>query len=270
MGTGMMSKDTGPELRGAEAKPGGGLSSGWHSLAPTERAMVTATIIGSMAGLVAITLTGRIMPFLGWFAIVYATVFGALLKHETANAAWHVAKSNFGQGPVERKAFNVILCLNSAIWLLLIGLAVWYLTAERKLGLVMNPTQKEFVQIVDEFRKRHKAPYSDGDALFKARDDRLCKLSQAREPMARSGLARIDKRGFRVEIERQVFLKGSFSNHHPTSRQDLGSYNDGDEVIVTGWLNSSPRSCVAERSLTNAGAFGDPNFDFTFVEIRRL
>ena len=225
---------------------------------------------GAVAGIVGVVVVGRAMPFLGWFALVDVLVFGASMRIETANAAWHVRMADAGRGSAQRLQYDLIIGFKCLVWLTLVGNLVWYFTSDRKLGMVMSPTQEEFVRIVGDYRNRFEVPHSNGDALFKERDETLCRLEQARKPMAWAGVFRVGRRGLKVEVERQVFLMVSIPKSQSTTKPDLGSYKDGDEVIVTGWLNDGRKACVSELSLTNAGALVDPDFDFTLVEIRKM
>lgn len=253
-----------------DATRAGALAGGWHALAPSERAMVTGSVCGFVAGIFAFAMTGRLPPFLAWFALVDAGVFAADLKLQTANAGWHLRISEARIGPIKRLPFHLLIGLSGLVWITLFATLIWYFVSERKIGLIMSPTQQEFVQTVEDFRKRYKAPESNGGALFKERDLELCKLTKAREPMAWTGVARLGRRGFKVEVERDVFLKVSRSKDHSPVDTDYASYKDGDHVLVIGWINGGRKACVSELSLTNAGSLMDPDFDFVLAKIQRL
>lgn len=170
----------------------------------------------------------------------------------------------------ERLPFDLLIGLACLVWVTLFGSLIWFFVSDRKLGLVMSPTQQEFVQVIADYRKRYNAPQSDWGALFRERDDKLCKLTKVREPMAWTGIARYGRRGFRVEVERNVFLSVSVSKAHSPVDTDYGPYKDGDQVVVIGWIAGGRKACVSELSLTNAGSLADPDFDFVLAKIQRL
>lgn len=88
---------------------------GWHALAPSERAMVTGSVCGFVAGIVAIAMTGRLPSLLAWFALIDAAVFTANLRLQTANAGWHLRINEARTGPPNRLPFDLIIGLKCLV-----------------------------------------------------------------------------------------------------------------------------------------------------------